>query len=127
MDLQTAIAKLELTRLMAYQRKIKRAQEMVDKQIQEVNQQLNEHKKVLNQLKLVEQLEELVELSEKYRQTLERVGSSKQEAQDHEIIIRNIGEHARDREAKSHEAVELICNLLDSAKSRKNVATNGHQ
>jgi hypothetical protein len=123
MSLEIIITKLELHRLMTHERKLKRVQELIDKQISELSNQLLENRKLLNELRLIEQLEDLVEYSECYTRTLELV--SGQRSQEDIAIIKNIQKMAQDREDRSHEAVELVCNLLDSVRLQKESSTDG--
>lgn len=125
MSLEATITKLELHRLVTYERKLRRVQELVDKQISDMSSQLLENKKLLSELGLIEQLEDLVELNESYTKTLELI--SDQRGQEDISIIRNIQKMAQDREDRSHEAFELVSNLLESVRLQKDLTSSSQQ
>lgn len=118
-DIEESIAELELNRLLACERELRRVQELVDKQINEMNTQESENKKLLAEVALIEQLENLVEYSERYTSTLELIVD--QQVQGDPSIVRNILESAQDREDRSNAAAELVYNLLGDFKLQKDL------
>lgn len=101
------MAKIQLYRCLIKEQELKKLTDIIKQRLKETEDELDSLDKINNELHLVQQLTEFVDYYENY--------STIAKMSDKDVVtMRNLRDSAQSRDDRCREALELVCQLLDS-------------